>query len=188
MPDYRQRIAALQEAMGRNDVAVLFLPVSSTLEYFTGISWPIPNPTEHDRPGDWVSGMYLGIDDGPVIVEPQMGSAAIVAEVSDKPWIEDLHVLTELDDYGAVLGSYVRAMRGSGSGKIALAEHSWAKTAIAARNAAPEAEIINAHDLIWPMRMIKDDEEQQRIQAAVKLADDAYEPILSRLAARNDEG
>ena len=181
MPDYSQRIAALREAMERNDVAVLFLPVSSTLEYFTGISWPIPNPTEHDRPGDWVSGMYLGLNDGPVIVEPQMGSASMVAEVSGKPWIESLHVLTELDDYGAVLGSYVKKMRGSGGGRVALAEHAWAKTTIAVLAAAPGAEIINAHDLIWPMRMIKDDEERALMRAAVKLVDDAYEPILSQL-------
>lgn len=181
MPDFEARIARLREALGQNDVAVLFLPVSSTLEYFTGISWPIPNPTEHDRPGDWISGMYLGLNAGPVIVEPQMGSAAMVAEVADKPWIKDLHVLTELDDYAGVLAGYVQSMRGSGGGRIALAEHAWAKTTIATIAAAPDAEIINAHDLIWPMRMIKDDEEQALMRAAVKLVDAAYEPILERL-------
>ncbi len=181
MPDYDARIASLREAMAEQDVAVLFLPVSSTLEYFTGISWPIPNPTEHDRPGDWVSGMYLGLDAGPVIVEPQMGSAAMVAQVADKPGISDLHVLTELDDYGTVLAGYVQSMRGTGGGKLALAEHAWAKTTIAALCAAPDAEIINAHDLIWPLRMIKDDEEQALMRAAAQLVDEAYEPILAQL-------
>ncbi|CAN5526011.1 Xaa-Pro dipeptidase [soil metagenome] len=181
MPDYNARIARLRGAMAAHNVAVLFLPVSSTLEYFTGISWPIPNPTEHDRPGDWVSGMYLGLDQGPVIVEPRMGSAGMVAQVAGKPWIADLHVLTELDDYSAVLAGYIRSMRGGSGGRIALAEHAWAKTAIDAIRAAPDAEIINAHDLIWPMRMIKDEEEQALMRQAAKLADDAYEPILDQL-------
>ena len=181
MPDYADRIARLRAAMDAQHVGALFLPVSSTLEYFTGIGWPIPNHTEHDRPGDWVSGMYLGLTEGPVIVEPRMGSAAMVAEVADKPWIADLHVLSELDDYGAVLARYVTALRGSGGGRIALAEHAWAKTAIAARQAAPDAEIINAHDLIWPLRMVKDEEEQALMRAAAQLVDDAYKPILDQL-------
>ncbi len=181
MPDYNHRIARLRDEMQRHGVSVLFLPVSSTLEYFTGISWPIPNPTEHDRPGDWVSGMYLGLEAGPVIVEPRMGSAAMVAQVADKPWIADIHVLTELDDYSAVLASYVRSMRGEGGGRVALAEHAWAKTTIDVLKAAPDAEIINAHELIWPMRMIKDDEEQALMRAAVDLVDAAYEPILAKL-------
>jgi Xaa-Pro aminopeptidase len=180
VPDYQARLARLREAMARHDVAVLFLPVSSTLEYFTGVSWPIPNPTEHDRPGDWVSGMYLGLDAGPIIVEPRMGSDGMVRQLQDKPWIADLHVLTETDDYGAVLAGYVRSMRG-GSGKLAVAEHAWAKTAIAARRAAPDAEIVNAHDFIWPMRMIKDDEEQALMRRAATLVDDAYPLILAKM-------
>ena len=182
MPDYNQRVERLRAAMDEHNVDVVFLPVSSTLEYFTGISWPIPNPTEHDRPGDWVSGMYLGLDDGPLIVEPQMGSASMVAEVADKPWISELHVLTELDDYGAVLASHIRDMRGSRNGKVGLAEHAWAKTAMSVAKAVPAAEIVNAHDFIWPMRMVKDDEEQALMRRAAKLADEAYPIILGKLA------
>ncbi|MEZ4520252.1 MAG: Xaa-Pro peptidase family protein [Thermomicrobiales bacterium] len=181
MPDYNARLSRLREAMAANNVAVLFLPVSSTLEYFTGISWPIPNPTEHDRPGDWISGMYLGLRDGPIIVEPRMGSAAMVAAVAEKPWISDIHVLSELDDYSNVLAGFVRSLGGADGGRIALAEHAWAKTVIDVMKAVPGAEIINAHDLIWPMRMIKDEEEQALMRRAARLVDEAYEPILDRL-------
>jgi Xaa-Pro aminopeptidase len=179
MPDYQARIDRLRAAMEQNGVGVLFLPVSSTLEYLTGISWPIPNPTEHDRPGDWVSGMYLGRNSGPVIVEPRMGSDAMVRQVEGKPWIDDLHVLGEPADYGGVLARYITAMRAGGS--VAVGEHAWAKTVLAIRRAAPEAEIVNAHDLIWPMRMVKDEEEQAVMRRAAALADEAYELILAKL-------
>lgn len=84
MPSYESRIAAVREQMAARGIGLMFLPVSSSLEYLTGISWPIPNPTEHDRPGDWVAGMYLGLDDGPTIVEPRMGSDAMVRQVEGK--------------------------------------------------------------------------------------------------------
>lgn len=181
VPDYPARIARLRAAMAEHDIALVYLPVSSTLEYFTGISWPIPNPTEHDRPGDWISGMYLGLEAGPLIVEPRMGSDAMVRELADKPWIADLHVLSETDDYAAVLADHARALGGT-RGKIALAEHAWAKTTLAFMRAFPGRELVNAHDLIWPMRMIKDDEELDLMRRAARLVDDAYPLILERLA------
>lgn len=180
--DYPRRLARLREAMRRHDVALVFLPVSSTLEYFTGIRWPIPNPTEHDRPGDWVSGAYIGLDDGPIIVEPRMGSPAMVSQVADKPWIADLRVLGEPEDYQAVMSDIVQRLRPSSDGTIAIAEHAWAKTAIALGRVAPAAEIVNAHDLIWPLRRIKDEQEMQRMRAAAKICDDAFQRILPKLA------
>ncbi|MFW6074251.1 MAG: M24 family metallopeptidase, partial [Chloroflexota bacterium] len=181
MSVYPRRLARLRESMEEHGVSVLFLPVSSTLEYFTGIGWPIPNPTEHDRPGDWVSGMYLGLTDGPVIVEPRMGSDGMVRQVEDKPWIADLRILGEPEDYGGVLAEIVQRMRGNSGGRIAIAEHAWAKTVIAVYRAAPDAEIINAHDLIWPMRMVKDEQELAAMERASALCDAAFPRILSRL-------
>lgn len=178
--DYMARLARVRAAMEARDVSVLFLPISSTLEYLTGIGWPIPNPTEHDRPGDWVSGMYLGQSGGPIIVEPRMGSERMVRQVEGKPWIEELRVLSEPEDYEGVMAEIVTNLRG-GSGAIAVGEHAWAKSVIALRRAAPNAEIVNAHDFIWPMRMVKDEQERASMRRAATLADDAFERILPQL-------
>jgi Xaa-Pro dipeptidase len=182
MPDYQSRIAAVREQMAARGIDIMFLPVSSSLEYLTGISWPIPNPTEHDRPGDWVSGMYLGLDDGPIIVEPRMGSDPMVRQIEGKEWIAGLRVLGEPEDYSGVMASIVRDMRGSSGGAVAVGEHAWAKSVIDLQRAAPDAEIVNAHEIIWPMRMVKDEEERALMRAAADLADRAYEQILPRLA------
>lgn len=188
MPSYESRIAAVREQMVARGIGVMFLPVSSSLEYLTGITWPIPNPTEHDRPGDWVAGMYLGLEDGPIIVEPRMGSDAMVRQVEGKPWIADLRVLGEPEDYSAVIVSTVRDMRGAGGGSVAVGEHAWAKTVIDLGRAAPDAELVNAHEIIWPMRMIKDEEERALMRVAASLADSAYEQILPRLALGMTKG
>lgn len=181
MPDYSSRIARTRAEMERHGVALLFLPVSSTLEYLTGLSREIPNPTEDNRPGDWVSGMYLGLDRGPVIVEPRMGSAHMALQVQGKEWIEDLYILGEPEDYSGALTRFVREMRGSRAGALALGERTWAKTAVDMLKAAPDAGIVNAHDFLWPLRVVKDHEEQEAMRRAVRVVDDAYEDILAQL-------
>jgi Xaa-Pro dipeptidase len=181
MADYAARIDAVRNEMARRGIDLLFLPVSSTLEYLTGLERDTPNPTEDNRPGDWVSGMYFGMERGPIIVEPRMGSAGMVAQVRDKPWIEDIYVLGEPEDYTSVLTRFVSELRGSGSGSIALGERAWAKTAADMLRAAPGVELVNAHEFLAPMRMVKDDEEQALMRQAVEIVDNAYEDILAQL-------
>jgi len=181
MVDYPARIARVRNEMEERSISLLFLPVSSTLEYLTGLNRDTPNPTEDNRPGDWVSGMYLGVDAGPVIVEPRMGSAHMVQEVEGKDWIERLYVLGEPEDYSGVLTRFVKELRGDRGGSIALGERTWSKTAIDMLAAAPGVELVNAHDFLAPMRMIKDVDEQVAMRAAVEIVDDAYEDILAQL-------
>ncbi len=180
--DYQARLGRLRQRMQEHDVAVIFLPVSSTLEYFTGIRSPIPNPTGHDRPGDWVSGAYIGDSGELIMVEPRMGSDGMVRQVQDKPWITDLRILGEPEDYQLAMTETVQHLRGKRNGSVAIGEHAWAKSAIALGSAAPDAEIVNAHDLIWPLRMIKDQEELDLMRAAAAIADQAFERILPQLA------
>lgn len=181
MVDYSARIASMREAMEERGISVLFLPVSSTLEYLTGLSREIPNPTEDDRPGDWVSGMYLGLNAGPVIVEPRMGSAHMEQQVAGKDWISELYVLGEPEDYSGVLARIIEEMRGDSGGAIALGARAWAKTAIDMRKAVPDATLVNAHEFLGPMRMVKDDGEREAMRRAVAVVDNAYEDILAQL-------
>lgn len=181
MVDYSARIARVRQEMEQRGIGVLFLPVSSTLEYLTGLSREIPNPTEDDRPGDWVSGMYLGLNAGPVIVESRMGSAHMEREVAGKEWISEIYVLGEPEDYSGVLARFVGEMRGDSRGAIALGARTWSKTAIDMRKAAPDAEIVDAHEFLWPMRIQKDSGEIKAMRRAVAVVDNAYEDILEGL-------
>lgn len=181
MVNYSARIAHVRREMEAQGISVLFLPISSTLEYLTGLRREIPNPTEDDRPGDWVSGMYMGLNDGPVIVEPRMGSAHMVQQVQGKDWISELYVLGEPEDYSGVLARLVREMRADSGGSIALGARTWASTAIDMLRAAPDATLVDAHDIFWPMRMVKDEGEIAAMRRAVAIVDNAYEDILAQL-------
>lgn len=181
MPDFAARMERVRGEMARQGVSLLFLPGSSSLEWLTGIARDIPNPTEDNRPGDWVSGFYLGLDDDPVILEPRMGSDRMERQLADMPWAGDLRVLGEPDDYSGRLIGVVRELY-DGAGKIALGERAWAKTAIDIIRAAPDAEIVNAADIIVPMRMIKDEQEREIMRANARLTDQVYETILPQLS------
>jgi Xaa-Pro aminopeptidase len=180
MADYAARIAAVRAEMAQRGIGLLFLPVSSTLEYLTGIPREEGSPTEHNRPGDWAGGMYLGLTGGPVVVEPRMGSDRMAAQVAGRPWIADLRVLGEPDDYSVALVNTVRELRG-GTGDIALGERTWAKTCIDMLRAAPDARLVNAHDFLYPMRYVKDDEELAVMRRAARLTDEVYEEILPNM-------
>ena len=181
MPDYASRIEAVREEMRRRGIGLLYLPESSALEYLTGIRRDIPNPTEDNRPGDWVAGMYLGLEAGPVVVEPRMGSDRMEAQLRDKPWVADLHVLGEPDDYIGVLLRVAGQLRGD-SGDVAIGERAWAKTVIDLQRAAPGAALVNAAEIIAPMRMIKDEEERAVMRRNARLTDDVYAAILPKIA------
>ena len=181
MHDFTSRIAAVRSEMERRGVSVLFLPDSSAREYVTGIRHDVGDPTETNRPGDWVSGVYLGLTGGPIVVEPRMGSDRMERQLEHLPWITDLRVLGEPDDYSGVMAGIVRELRG-GSGDIAVGDRTWAKSVIDLLAAAPDAKIVNAHDFLSPMRMVKDETEQAIMRANARLTDEIYEAILPRMA------
>jgi len=180
MIDFPSRIASVRSEMERRGISVLFLPDSSSREYVTGLRRDVGDPTETNRPGDWVSGVYIGLTAGPIVVEPRMGSDRMERQLEHLPWITDLRVLGEPDDYSGVLHGIVRELR-NGSGAIAVGDRTWAKTVIDLMAAAPDAQIVNAHEFLSPMRMIKDEAEREIMRANARLTDDIYEAVLPQL-------
>jgi Xaa-Pro dipeptidase len=180
MSDYPGRIAAVRSEMERRGISVLFLPESSSREYVTGLHRDVGDPTETNRPGDWVSGVYIGLIGGPIVVEPRMGSDRMERQIEHLPWITELRVLGEPDDYSGVMAGIVRDLRG-GTGDIAVGDRTWAKSVIDLLAAAPDAKIVNAHDFLSPMRMVKDETERDVMRANARLTDEVYEAILPRI-------
>ncbi len=180
MDDYADRIATVRVEMERRGVSLLFLPDSSSREYVTGLHRDVGDPTEANRPGDWVSGVYIGLTGGPIVVEPRMGSARMERQVEKMPWISELRVLGEPDDYSGVMMSVVRELRGD-RGDIAVGDRTWAKSVIDLMAAAPDAKIVNAHDFLSPLRMIKDERERDIMRANARITDEVYEASLPRI-------
>jgi len=180
--DYPGRLRAVQAAMRERDIAVMFLPRAANLFYLSGIRRHLEHGTDHNAYGDWLSGGYLG-QDGPVrVLAPRMGGGFFVNEADGKPWVADVRLIQEAETPVDVLRQTLAGFGlFGGTGRLAVDERAWAQFTIAVRDILPDAEVVNANELIAPMRMVKDDDELAAMRRAVAVTDRVFERVLPRL-------
>ena len=180
--DYQKRLTAVQAAMAERDITVMFLPRAANLFYVAGIRRHLEHGTDHNAYGDWLSGGYIG-QDGPVqMVAPRMGGGFFVNEAEGKPWVSDVRLIQEAEAPLEVLRQTLAGfgLRGEG-GRVAVDERTWAQLPIGLREILPAVEIVNANEIIGPMRMIKDDDEIAALQRASDLTDKVFAKALAAL-------
>lgn len=179
--DYAGRIARVRAAMARQGIGLLYLPLSTDAAYLTGLRPERPGPTETNRPGDIVAGLYLGAAHGPTIVAPRMGGEAVREEAAGKRWVEEVLILGEPVDYGAALRAVARSLH-DGAGAVAVPDRAWAATTLLLQDALPGARVVSATaTLLAPLRAIKDADELAVMRRAAALTDAIYAAILPRV-------
>ncbi len=180
--DYSRRLQAVQSAMRERNIAVVFLPRAANLFYLTGIRRHLEHGTDHNAYGDWLSGGYIG-PEGPVqVLAPRMGGGFFVHEAEGKPWIADVRLIQEAETPVDVLRQTLAGFDvAGGRGRIAVDERAWAQFTIAVNDILPDVEIVNANEIIAPLRMIKDDDELAAMRRAVAVTDQVFERVLPRL-------
>ena len=180
--NFQERLQAVQAAMAEHEIDLIFLPRAANLFYLTGIRRHLEHGTDHNAYGDWLSGGYFG-PEGPVqVLAPRMGGGFFQQEAEGKAWVGDVRLIQE----GEVPGEVLRQMLArfgltSGRVRIAVDERSWAQMLIALRDILPDVEILNASELIMPLRMIKDADEIAALQRASDVADAVFEKALAAL-------
>jgi len=180
--DYAGRLAAVQAAMAERRISLMFLPRAANLYYLTGIRRQLEHGTDHNAYGDWLSGGYIGTE-GPVqVVAPRMGGNYWVNEAKEKPWVSGVRLIMEpiapIDALKETLAGF--GITG-GKVKIAVDERAWAQWTMAIRDLLPEAELVNASEIVMALRLIKTDEELAAMQRASDLTDQVFRNILPRL-------
>lgn len=178
--DYQSRMSAVQAAMRARDISLIFLPRAANLFYLTGIRRQLEHGTDHNAYGDWLSGGYIG-PDGPVqIVAPRMGGGFWQAEAEGKPWVSGVRLIMEPEAPADVLQEMLtRFGVASGTQRIAVDERVWAQFTIAAASINPALEIVNASEIIAPMRMIKSQAELDAMQRGSDLTDDVFRNVIA---------
>lgn len=180
--DYEGRLRAVQAAMREREIDLMFLPRAANLFYVAGIRRQLEHGTDHNAYGDWLSGGYIG-QDGPMqIVAPRMGGGFWVNEAEGKPWVAEPRLILEpippLDALRETLAGFGMT---AGKRRIALDERAWSQLAMALLELLPEVELVNANEIIAPMRAIKSDEELAVMQHGSDLTDRVFENVLARL-------
>src|SRR5918996_1286317 len=182
--DYEGRLRNVQGAMQERDIDLMFLPRAANLFYLAGIRRQLEHGTDHNAYGDWLSGGYIG-QEGPVqLVAPRMGGGFWVNEAEGKPWVAGPRLILEpiapIEALRETLAGF-GVSGGKNKRRIAVDERTWSQFAMAILDLLPETELVNANELIAPMRMIKSDEELAVMQRGSDLTDQVFRNVLSRL-------
>jgi Xaa-Pro dipeptidase len=180
--NYAERLQRVQRIMGERGIDLMFLPRAANLFYLTGVRRQLEHGTDHNAYGDWLSGGYIG-PEGPVqLVAPRMGGGFWVNEAEGKAWIAGTRLILEpIDPIEALRETLAGFGLTGGKARVAVDERTWAQFVIALRALLPEAEVVNASEIIAPMRMIKSDEELAVMQRGSDLTDEVFRNVLARL-------
>lgn len=170
MSVYQERLQRVRQRMEEQGVELLFLPPSSYMFYVTGIRQPSFGMVK--RPGDWLSGVFIGVDKGPIFV----GHRAIVP--SDV--VPETRVLEQGDDPFALLKSVLGEFELRRK-RITVADRTWAQFMEALKVTIPDAEISLASKLMDMMLAVKDEEALHLMRKAAEITDAAYQEVLKYL-------
>jgi Xaa-Pro aminopeptidase len=124
MFDYAERRRRLSEQMRAEGVDLLFLGLSSDLEYLSGIERGLPFFGQISYPHGWVAGGFFRPDADPVFVLPRM---VVVFDLPQRPDGEVV-VVNETDDSFDMFEQVAKGL-GPASG-VAVADRLWAETTL----------------------------------------------------------
>ena len=176
MFDYSERRNKLYALMEQQGVDLVFLPKhSADLDYLTGSERRVTTFGNVAYTHHWVAGAFIHPKHQPKFVLPRM----IVEFDSPAGVDQDTTVVSEQDD------AYARFRKVTESfghvKKIAVSARTWSETTLHIMRAFPDAVVVNAEDLVNPLRRIKSVEELELMTQACHLVDNVLERVQSKV-------
>jgi Xaa-Pro aminopeptidase len=177
MTNYNTRLTTYQQALdGQADLA--FLPISSDLQYLTGIPRDLPNFGAVLHPGAWLEGAWLTPSAGPLLTITRM-SAEVGSLTSLKE--ADVRILGDHDDPAALARSVLDGLDLPESPTVAVSNFAEAETMIQVQRLLPGATFTSATDLLRPQRAIKSEAELALLRKAGEITEAAFTATLPNL-------
>lgn len=178
MFDHAERRRRLSAEMRAAGVDLLFLSLSSDLEYLTGIERGIPFFGQSSYPHGWVAGGFFRPDADPVFVLPRM---VVVFDLPVKPDGE-IVVVDETDDGREV---FERVAKGIGAAaSVGVGDRVWAETTIELGRIFGLERLRTGSRLVNRLRRVKTDEELDAMRRACR----AVEAAMAAAAPRVQPG
>ena len=178
--DYEGRLSRLRETMREKGVVLMYLRRGANLFYLTGIKRRGPELTDSNSYGDYIHGAYISLTGGITIIAPRMGGSNWQKEVEGKPWITEVKILDESQRPKEVLKRVFGEFNLRGKG-VAIEERAWAHTVLLFREILPYSKLLNANEIIEPMRMIKDPDEIGVMKKAGEVTDKVYSKVVDSI-------
>jgi Xaa-Pro aminopeptidase len=158
--------------MREEGVELLFLGLSSDLEYLSGVDRGIPFFGQSSYPHGWVAGGFFRPDGEPVFVLPRM---VVLFDLPVRPDGE-IVVVNETDDGAAVFERVARGV-GSGDGAVAVGDRVWAETTLHLGRIFGADRLRTGSALVNLLRRVKTPEELEAMGRACRTAERAMEAV-----------
>jgi Xaa-Pro aminopeptidase len=170
--DHAERRRRLGERMREEGVDLLFLGLSSDLEYVSGVDRGIPFFGQSAYPHGWVAGGFFRPDADPVFVLPRM---VVVFDLPVRPEGE-IVVVDETDDGVAVFERVAKSL-GARSGAVAVGDRVWAETTLQLARIFGADRLRTGSALVNRLRRVKTAEEFDAMARACRTAERAMEAV-----------
>lgn len=176
MFDYKSRRNKLYAIMEAQGVDLVFLPKhSADLDYLTGTERRVVTFGNVAYTHHWVAGAFLHPKHDPKFVLPRM----IVEFDSPNGVDQNTTVISESDDAYAAFKKVAQSF--GKVNKIAVSARTWSETTLQLMRVFPDAVIVNAEDLVNPLRRIKSSEELEFMTQACTLVDNVLAGVQSKV-------
>ena len=155
-----------------------FFPISSDLQYLTGVPRDIPNYGHNIHPGDWLEGAWISPQQAPVLPLPRM-----TAEFGGLSRLEgiDIRVLGDWDEPAAMVKGILDAFNLPDKPRVAISDFTRGETISNLQPLLPGATWLSATDLLRPLRVIKSQSDIDEMKEAGRITEEAFADTLKAL-------
>ncbi len=170
--DRRERVAARMHEAG---IDALFLPLSSDLEYLTGLERDVPSFGQTSYAHGWVAGAFVAPGREPLFVLPRM---VLVFHLLEREPGETV-VVGENDDGETLFARAAWSL--DGVRRIGIGARTWGETVLGLQRALPGAEVVNATPIVNELRRVKSELELEVMAEACRIAEEAMTATAPRV-------
>lgn len=175
--NYQNRLNAFQEKLvGQADLA--FFPLSSDLQYLTGVPRDIPNYGAVVHPGDWLEGAWMTPNQEPILALPRMtaefGGLASLKGVQ-------IRVLNDFDDPREMVKGFIKDFKLPDKPTVAIGGKTQGETVTELNALLANASFISGSSILQPLRAIKTAEEIEVMRKAGAITEAAFAEVLKKL-------
>lgn len=177
MINYSTRLQNVQQAMAAARIDLMFLNMSTNLQYLTGIPRDEPNYGNTIYPGEWLAGAWIPQHGAPVLTVPRMLADFHLGELPDF----DVRVLPDAGDPAQLAADVLATFGIRGPAQVAVEDRAWTEFVLNLQRLLPEAALSQASTIMTPLRRIKDAAEIDVLRKAGEITEAAYVATLGQL-------
>lgn len=173
----KDRLQQFQEILAQQaDLA--FFPISSDLQYLTGVPRDFPNYGNTIHPGDWLEGAWITPNHAPVLPLPRM-----TAEFGGLNRLEglDIRVLGDWDDPSDMVRGILDGFNLPDKPRVAISNFASGETVSHLQPILPDAVWLSATKLLHPMRVLKSEADIDLMKEAGRITEAAFAETLTSL-------